>query len=74
MGKWLFEIIENMDKSICDNNSFKQIIENQNEGVIIVSDRDEIEYVNNKFLKEFQDVILDIYNQEADISRINNYG
>ena len=42
----IFEIIKNMDETINENNNFKNIIENQNEAVIIVSKGCQIEYVN----------------------------
>ena len=43
-----------MDIKQQDNNKFKQIFENQVEAVIIISDKNtQIDYVNNKFLKEF---------------------
>ena len=51
-----------MDRSICENNLFKQIIENQNEAVIIVSGGNRIDYVNSKFLNEFKDEIMTLYN------------
>ena len=53
-----------MDLTIIDNNKFKQIIENQNEAVIIISGDTKIDYVNNKFLKEFKDEILEIYDSK----------
>ena len=64
MGMNFFKIIANMDLTIIDNNKFKQIIENQNEAVIIISGDTKIDYVNNKFLKEFKDEILEIYDSK----------
>ena len=63
VGTNIFKNVRNADLKIADNNKFKQIFENQNEGVIIISnDKTQIEYVNNKFLKEFKSEILEIYN------------
>ena len=53
-----------MDLTIIDNNKFKQIIENQNEAVIIVTGDNKIDFVNNKFLSEFQDEITEIYHEK----------
>ena len=56
-----------MDQKIVDNNKFKQIFENQNEAVIIISnDKTQIEYVNNKFLMEFKNEIMELYDKYAD--------
>ena len=50
-----------MDLSIVDNNKFKHIFENQNEAVIILSDNHtQIDYVNNKFLTEFENEIMEL--------------
>ena len=44
-----------MELSIVSSNKFKQIFENQNEAVIIISEnRTKIDYVNNKFLTDFE--------------------
>ena len=44
-----------MDLNIISSNKFKHIFENQNEAVIIISEnRTQIDYVNNKFLAEFE--------------------
>ena len=61
MGLNMFQVFANMDETISDNNIFKNIIENQNEAVIMVSGGNKIEYVNNKFLTEFQNEIMAIY-------------
>ena len=54
-----------MDINIVENNKFKYIFENQNESVIIISDKKtRIDYVNNKFLKEFQNKIMQLYDDE----------
>ena len=54
LGKNIFEIVNNMDASIKDNNKFKNIFDNLDESVIIIQDQSfQIEYVNNKFLIEF---------------------
>ena len=50
-----------MDITIANTKKFKNIIENQNEAVIILSEGNKIDYVNNKFLNEFQNEIMDIY-------------
>ena len=55
IGNNIFKSVENMELSIVSSNKFKQIFENQNEAVIIISEnRTKIDYVNNKFLTDFE--------------------
>lgn len=66
MGIYIHQIIDNMDITIADINKFKFIFENQSEAVIIVSGGDKIDYVNNKFLSEFETEIMKIYDAKVD--------
>ena len=51
-----------MDKSLKDNTKFKQIFDNLGESIIIIQDKIlQIDYVNNKFLMEFNKEIISIY-------------
>ena len=61
IGQKIFENISTMDETINEINVFKNIIEDSNEGVIMVSGKNKIEYVNNKFLNEFKSAIMKIY-------------
>ena len=61
MGHNIFQIVANMDLTIADINKFKYIFENQNEAVIILSNGNTIDYVNSKFLYEFKNEIMKIY-------------
>ena len=65
LGKSILKIIKNIEINIVENNKFKYIFENQNESVMIISDKKtRIDYVNNKFLKEFQNKIMELYDDE----------
>ena len=55
IGNSVFKIVTNMDFNIVSCNKFKQIFENKNEAVIIISENwTQIDYVNNKFLTDFE--------------------
>lgn len=53
-----------MDLSLRDNNKFKCIFDNLDEAIIIIQNKNlQIDYVNNKFLMEFDNEIISIYDQ-----------
>ena len=53
-----------MDLKINDNNKFKNIFNNIDESIIIIKvDLNQIDYVNKKFLSNFQSKIDQIFNQ-----------
>ena len=55
-----------MDLSRKDNNKFKYIFDKLDESIIIIQDKSfQIDYVNNKFLMEFDHEILSIYNKNS---------
>ena len=52
-----------MDLSLKDNYKFKHIFDNLGEAIIMIQNNSlQIDYVNNKFLMEFDHEILSIYN------------
>ena len=58
-GRNVFKIVTNMDSSLKDNNKFKYIFDNLDESIIIIQDKkQQIDYVNNKFLMEFDSEII----------------
>ena len=71
LGKNIFEIVNNMDSSIKDNNKFKNIFDNLDESVIIIQDQSfQIEYVNNNLFIEFKSEIVSIYDKNR-LSNLN---
>ena len=63
-GRNVFIIVKNMDLSLRDNNKFKCIFDNLDEAIIIIQNKNlQIDYVNNKFLMEFDNEIISIYDQ-----------
>ena len=67
IGQTVFKIISTMDETINEINVFKNIIEDLNEGVIMVSGKNKIEYVNNKFLIEFKSEIMKLYEDKYNL-------
>ena len=61
-----------MDISRKDNNNFKYIFDKLDESIIIIQDKSfQIDYVNNKFLMEFDHEILSIYNNNSQLLNQN---
>ena len=52
-----------MDFKINDNARFKNIFNNIDESIILLNTKsNQIDFVNKKFLKNFQDQIFEVYN------------
>ena len=67
-----------MDQKINDNTKFKLIFNNIDESIIIIKEENtEIDYINNKFLTEFQSCILDIidneYYEDEELSKFEKF-
>ena len=69
-----------MDQKINDNTKFKLIFNNIDESIIIIKQEStEIDYINNKFLTEFQSCILDIididneYYEDEELSKFEKF-